>query len=78
MVGKLFVSNKKIADGRKGYLYHCKNNETENEIDINNDETENETGILYASNAHPNIIRFHGFERQEDFMYLCLERWKYS
>ncbi|EFH64123.1 hypothetical protein ARALYDRAFT_892927 [Arabidopsis lyrata subsp. lyrata] len=35
----------------------------------------NEIEILCASDDHSNIIRLHGFEHDQDFLYICLERW---
>ncbi|KAL1189007.1 Inactive serine/threonine-protein kinase/endoribonuclease IRE1-like [Cardamine amara subsp. amara] len=43
-----------------------------------NVEIKNEIDILIASDAHPHIIRFHGYERENDVAYLCLEQWKLS
>ncbi|KAL1209807.1 Inactive serine/threonine-protein kinase/endoribonuclease IRE1-like [Cardamine amara subsp. amara] len=61
-----------------------KNDETKKKIEDEikekkkkiNIEIKNEIDILIASDAHPHIIMFHGYESENDVAYLCIEKWK--
>ncbi|XP_054809745.1 serine/threonine-protein kinase/endoribonuclease IRE1a-like [Prosopis cineraria] len=78
-IGKLFVSNKEIAMGSNGTIvlegmYEGRAVAIKRLVLAHYDIADKEIQNLIASDHHPNIVRWHGVERDQDFIYLALER----
>ncbi|KAE9614571.1 hypothetical protein Lal_00012248 [Lupinus albus] len=84
MVGKLFVSNKEIAKGSNGTIVFEGMYEEGRAVAVkrlvraHHDVASKEIQNLILSDRHPNIVRWHGVEYDQDFVYLALERCSYS
>ncbi|XP_047313550.1 serine/threonine-protein kinase/endoribonuclease IRE1a [Impatiens glandulifera] len=79
MIGKLFVSNREIAKGSNGTivlegLYEGRVVAVKRLVRAHHDVAFKEIQNLIASDRHPSIIRWHGVEYDQDFVYLSLER----
>ncbi|XP_061355029.1 serine/threonine-protein kinase/endoribonuclease IRE1a-like [Gastrolobium bilobum] len=78
-IGKLFVSNKEIAKGSNGTIvlegiYEGRAVAVKRLVKAHNDIAYKEIQNLIVSDRHPNIVRWHGVEYDQDFVYLALER----
>ncbi|WVZ24536.1 hypothetical protein V8G54_003080 [Vigna mungo] len=78
-IGKLFVSNKEIAKGSNGTIvlegiYEGRAVAIKRLVKAHNDIAFKEVNNLIMSDCHPNIVRWHGVEYDNDFVYLALER----
>jgi hypothetical protein len=78
-IGKLFVSNTKIAKGSNGTIvlegfYDGRSVAVKRLVQTHNDVAFKEIKNLIASDQHPNIVRWYGVEHDQDFVYLSLER----
>ncbi|XP_010548202.1 PREDICTED: serine/threonine-protein kinase/endoribonuclease IRE1a [Tarenaya hassleriana] len=78
-IGKLFVSNKEIAKGSNGTvvfegIYEGRVVAVKRLVRSHHEVAFKEIQNLIASDQHPNIIRWHGVEYDQDFVYLSLER----
>lgn len=78
-VGKLLVSNKEIAKGSNGTIvlegiYDGRSVAVKRLVQTHHDVALKEIQNLIASDQHPNIVRWHGVEYDQDFVYLSLER----
>ncbi|XP_017437199.1 serine/threonine-protein kinase/endoribonuclease IRE1a isoform X2 [Vigna angularis] len=78
-IGKLFVSNKEIAKGSNGTIvlegiYEGRAVAIKRLVKAHNDIAFKEIENLIMSDCHPNIVRWHGVENDNDFVYLALER----
>ncbi|XP_028776744.1 serine/threonine-protein kinase/endoribonuclease IRE1a [Neltuma alba] len=78
-IGKLFVSNKEIAKGSNGTIvlegmYEGRAVAIKRLVQAHYDIAVKEIQNLIASDHHPNIVRWHGVEFDQDFIYLALER----
>lgn len=78
-VGRLFVSTKEIAKGSNGTIvlegiYDGRPVAVKRLVRTHHDVAIKEIQNLIASDQHPNIVRWHGVEYDQDFVYLALER----
>ncbi|KAL1288739.1 hypothetical protein HN51_057221 [Arachis hypogaea] len=78
-VGKLLVSNKEIAKGSNGTIvfegiYEGRAVAVKRLVKTHHDVAYKEIQNLIVSDHHPNIVRWHGVEYDQDFVYLALER----
>ncbi|XP_048331712.1 serine/threonine-protein kinase/endoribonuclease IRE1b isoform X2 [Ziziphus jujuba] len=78
-IGKLLVSNKEIAKGSNGTIvlegiYDGRPVAVKRLVQTHHDVALKEIQNLIASDQHPNIVRWHGVEYDQDFVYLSLER----
>ncbi|XP_027919761.1 serine/threonine-protein kinase/endoribonuclease IRE1a-like isoform X2 [Vigna unguiculata] len=78
-VGKLFVSNKEISKGSNGTIvlegiYEGRAVAIKRLVKAHHDIAFKEIKNLIMSDRHPNIVRWHGVEYDNDFVYLALER----
>ncbi|PON50038.1 Serine/threonine protein kinase [Parasponia andersonii] len=78
-IGKLLVSNTEIAKGSNGTIvlegiYEGRPVAVKRLVQAHHDVAFKEIQILIASDRHPNIVRWYGVERDQDFVYLSLER----
>ncbi|KAK4261619.1 hypothetical protein QN277_004588 [Acacia crassicarpa] len=78
-IGKVFMSNKEIAKGSNGTIvlegmYEGRAVAIKRLIQAHHDIASKEIQNLIASDHHPNIVRWHGVESDQDFIYLALER----
>ncbi|KAK7250757.1 hypothetical protein RIF29_33413 [Crotalaria pallida] len=84
MIGKLFVSNKEIAKGSNGTIVFEGMYEEGRAVAVkrlvraHHDVANKEIKNLILSDRHPNIVRWHGVEYDQDFVYIALERCTYS
>ncbi|KAK7360337.1 hypothetical protein VNO77_02323 [Canavalia gladiata] len=78
-IGKLFVSNKEIAKGSNGTIvlegiYEGRAVAVKRLVKAHHNVAYKEIQNLIVSDHHPNIVRWHGVEYDNDFVYLALER----
>lgn len=78
-IGRLVVTNKEIAKGSNGTIvlegnYEGRSVAVKRLVRTHHDVAVKEIQNLIASDQHPNIVRWHGVEYDQDFVYLCLER----
>lgn len=78
-IGNLFVSNKEIAKGSNGTIvlegiYAGRPVAVKRLVKSHHDVAYKEIQNLIVSDRHPNIVRWHGVEYDQDFVYLALER----
>lgn len=78
-IGKLLVSNKEIAKGSNGTIvlegiHDGRPVAVKRLVQTHHDVALKEIQNLIASDQHPNIVRWHGVEYDQDFVYLSLER----
>ena len=78
-IGKLLLSKKEIAKGSNGTvvlegIYDGRPVAVKRLVQTHHDVALKEIQHLIASDEHPNIVRWHGVEYDEDFVYLSLER----
>ena len=78
-IGKLFVSNKEIAKGSNGTIvlegiYEGRAVAIKRLVNTHHDIASKEIKNLIMSDCHPNIVRWHGVEYDNNFVYLALER----
>ncbi|XP_068305761.1 serine/threonine-protein kinase/endoribonuclease IRE1b-like [Pyrus communis] len=78
-IGKLCVSNNEIAQGSNGTIvlegiYDGRPVAVKRLVRTHHDVAFKEVQNLIASDQHPNIVRWHGVEYDQDFVYLSLER----
>ncbi|MFS8034228.1 putative protein kinase IRE1 family [Helianthus anomalus] len=78
-IGKLFVSSNEIAKGSNGTvvlegIYEGRKVAVKRLVRAHHDVAFKEIQNLIASDQHPNIVRWHGVEYDQDFVYLSLER----
>lgn len=78
-IGKLLVSKKEIARGSNGTIvlegiYNGRPVAVKRLVRTHHDVALKEIQNLIASDQHPNIVRWHGVEYDQDFVYLSLER----
>ncbi|PON82755.1 Serine/threonine protein kinase [Trema orientale] len=78
-IGKLLVSNTEIAKGSNGTIvlegiYEGRPVAVKRLVQAHHDVAFKEIQNLIASDRHPNIVRWYGVERDQDFVYLSLER----
>jgi len=78
-IGKLFVSNKEIAIGSNGTIifdgrYEGRSVAVKRLVKAHHSVASKEIQNLIVSDYHPNIVRWHGVEHDQDFIYLALER----
>ncbi|CAK8561941.1 unnamed protein product [Lathyrus sativus] len=78
-IGKLFVSNEEIAKGSNGTIvldgrYEGRPVAVKRLVKAHHSVAYKEIQILIVSDRHPNIVRWHGVEYDQDFIYLALER----
>lgn len=78
-IGKLFVSNKEIAKGSNGTIvldgrYEGRPVAVKRLVRAHHSVANKEIQNLIVSDCHPNIVRWHGVEHDQDFIYLALER----
>ncbi|ESW28251.1 hypothetical protein PHAVU_003G271000 [Phaseolus vulgaris] len=78
-IGKLFVSNNEIAKGSNGTIvlegiYEGRAVAIKRLVKTHHDIAYKEIKNLIMSDRHPNIVRWHGVEYDNDFVYLALER----
>ncbi|KAH6807990.1 Endoribonuclease/protein kinase IRE1-like protein [Perilla frutescens var. frutescens] len=78
-IGKLIVSNKKIAKGSNGTIvlegiYDGRPVAVKRLVRAYNDIALKEIQNLIMSDRHPNVVRWYGVEQDQDFVYLALER----
>lgn len=78
-IGKLLVSNNEIAQGSNGTIvlegiYDGRPVAVKRLVRTHHDVAFKEVQNLIASDQHPNIVRWHGVEYDQDFVYLSLER----
>ncbi|CAA0807032.1 Serine/threonine-protein kinase/endoribonuclease IRE1b [Striga hermonthica] len=78
-IGKLVLSNKEIAKGSNGTVvfegtYDGRSVAIKRLVRTHHNVAVKEIENLIASDHHPNIVRWHGVEYDQDFVYICLER----
>ncbi|KAH6799832.1 hypothetical protein C2S52_000296 [Perilla frutescens var. hirtella] len=78
-IGRLVVTNKEIAKGSNGTIvlegnYEGRSVAVKRLVRTHHDVAVKEIQNLIASDQHPNIVRWHGVEYDQDFVYVCLER----
>lgn len=78
-IGKMLVSKKEIAKGSNGTIvlegiYDGRPVAVKRLVRTHHDVALKEIQNLIASDQHPNIVRWHGVEYDQDFVYLSLER----
>ncbi|GAU50997.1 hypothetical protein TSUD_186260, partial [Trifolium subterraneum] len=78
-IGKLFVSNEEIAKGSNGTIvldgrYEGRPVAVKRLVKAHHKVAYKEIQNLIVSDRHPNIVRWHGVEYDQDFIYLALER----
>ncbi|KAL1547101.1 non-specific serine/threonine protein kinase [Salvia divinorum] len=78
-IGKMVVTNIEIAKGSNGTIvlegnYEGRSVAVKRLVRSHHDVAVKEIQNLIASDQHPNIVRWHGVEYDQDFVYLCLER----
>lgn len=78
-IGRLLVSNNEIAKGSNGTIvlegiYDGRPVAVKRLVQTHHDVALKEIQNLIASDQHPNIVRWHGVEFDQDFVYLSLER----
>ncbi|KAL5063565.1 hypothetical protein RYX36_025302 [Vicia faba] len=78
-IGKLFVSNEEIAKGSNGTIvldgrYDGRPVAVKRLVKTHHSVAYKEIQNLIVSDRHPNIVRWHGVEYDQDFIYLALER----
>jgi serine/threonine-protein kinase/endoribonuclease IRE1 len=78
-IGKLFVSNEEIAKGSNGTIvlggrYEGRPVAVKRLVKAHHKVAYKEIRNLIVSDRHPNIVRWHGVEYDQDFIYLALER----
>ncbi|XP_058764539.1 serine/threonine-protein kinase/endoribonuclease IRE1a-like [Vicia villosa] len=78
-IGKLFVSNEEIAKGSNGTIvldgrYEGRPVAVKRLVKTHHSVAYKEIQNLIVSDRHPNIVRWHGVEYDQDFIYLALER----
>ncbi|KAL9171815.1 hypothetical protein ABFS82_03G005100 [Erythranthe guttata] len=78
-IGKLIVTNKQIAKGSNGTIvlegnYEGRSVAVKRLVRTHHSVAVKEIQNLITSDRHPNIVRWHGVEYDQDFVYLCLER----
>lgn len=78
-IGRLVVSNNEIAKGSNGTIvlegiYDSRPVAVKRLVQTHHDVALKEIQNLIASDQHPNIVRWHGVECDQDFVYLSLER----
>ncbi|KAF3446915.1 hypothetical protein FNV43_RR12095 [Rhamnella rubrinervis] len=78
-IGKLVVSSNEIAKGSNGTIvlegiYDGRPVAVKRLVQTHHDVALKEIQNLIASDQHPNIVRWHGVECDQDFVYLSLER----
>ncbi|XP_048139631.1 serine/threonine-protein kinase/endoribonuclease IRE1a-like [Rhodamnia argentea] len=78
-IGKLFVSNTEIAKGSSGTIvlegfYEGRSVAVKRLVRAQHHIASQEIQSLRASDGDPNIVRLYGAERDQDFVYLALER----
>ncbi|KAK8479135.1 hypothetical protein V6N13_111709 [Hibiscus sabdariffa] len=78
-IGKLIVSSTEIAKGSNGTIvlegfYEGRAVAVKRLVQAHHDVAFKEIENLIASDQHPNIVRWHGVEYDQDFVYLALER----
>lgn len=78
-IGKLLVSNIKIGMGSSGTIVF-KGSYDDREVAVKRivkehyDVAMNEIANLNACDWHPNIVRYYGVEKDQDFVYVALEK----
>ncbi|XP_076952758.1 serine/threonine-protein kinase/endoribonuclease IRE1a-like isoform X2 [Bidens hawaiensis] len=78
-IGKLFVSSKEIAKGSNKKIvfegrYEGRKVAVKRVVIGHHEVAFKEIQNLIASDQHPNIVRWYGYEHDLDFIYLSLER----
>ncbi|GFP92962.1 serine/threonine-protein kinase/endoribonuclease ire1a [Phtheirospermum japonicum] len=78
-IGKLILSNIEIAKGSNGTVvlegnYDGRSVAVKRLVRTHHNVAVKEIQSLIASDRHPNIVRWHGVEYDQDFVYICLER----
>ncbi|KAK2355377.1 serine/threonine-protein kinase/endoribonuclease IRE1a [Trifolium repens] len=78
-IGKLFVSNEEISKGSNGTIvlggrYEGRPVAVKRLVKAHHKVAYKEIRNLIVSDRHPNIVRWHGVEYDQDFIYLALER----
>lgn len=78
-IGRMVVTSKEIAKGSNGTIvlegnYEGRSVAVKRLVRTHHDVAVKEIQNLIASDQHPNIVRWHGVEYDQDFVYLCLER----
>lgn len=78
-IGKLVVLNTEIAKGSNGTvvlegIYDGRPTAVKRLVRAHHDVAVKEIQNLIASDHHPNIVRWYGVEKDQDFVYLALER----
>ncbi|XP_011658077.1 serine/threonine-protein kinase/endoribonuclease IRE1a isoform X2 [Cucumis sativus] len=78
-IGKLWITNKKIATGSNGTvilegIYEGRPVAVKRLVKTHHDVASKEVQNLIVSDRHPNIVRWYGMESDQDFVYLSLER----
>ncbi|XP_034676459.1 serine/threonine-protein kinase/endoribonuclease IRE1b-like isoform X2 [Vitis riparia] len=78
-IGKMLVSKKEIAKGSNGTIvlegiYDGRPVAVKRLVRTHHDVALKEIQNLIVSDQHPNIVRWHGVEYDQDFVYLSLER----
>ncbi|KAH6799831.1 Endoribonuclease/protein kinase IRE1-like protein [Perilla frutescens var. hirtella] len=78
-IGKMVVTRKLIARGSCGTVvvegnYDNRPAAVKRLVQTHHDVAMKEIKNLIESDHHPNIVRYYGVEREEDFIYICLER----
>ncbi|KAL3655153.1 hypothetical protein CASFOL_000939 [Castilleja foliolosa] len=78
-IGKLILSNIEIAKGSNGTVvlegnYDGRSVAVKRLVRTHHNVAVKEIQSLIVSDRHPNIVRWHGVEYDQDFVYICLER----
>ncbi|XP_042046969.1 serine/threonine-protein kinase/endoribonuclease IRE1b-like [Salvia splendens] len=78
-IGRMVVTSKEIAKGSNGTIvlegnYEGRSVAVKRLVRTHHDVAVKEIQNLIASDQHPNIVRWHGVEYDQDFVYICLER----
>ncbi|CAI9270320.1 unnamed protein product [Lactuca saligna] len=78
-IGKLLVFNKEIGKGSNGTvvlegIYDGRAVAVKRIVKVHHDVALKEIQNLIVSDQHPNIVRWHGVEYDQDFVYIALER----
>ncbi|PWA62555.1 PUG domain-containing protein [Artemisia annua] len=78
-IGKLMVSDKEIGKGSDGTVvlegvYDGRHVAVKRIVKVHHDMASKEIQNLIVSDEHSNIVRWHGVEYDQDFVYIALER----
>lgn len=78
-IGKLMVSDKEIGKGSNGTIvlegvYDGRHVAVKRIVKVHHDVASKEIQNLILSDEHSNIVRWHGVEYDQDFVYIALER----